>query len=160
LLKQVVVRAGYLLLWGIRRKRRTRMKRSSTGDKEQLFSDDRDRKGEDQQEGKRTSSAPAQIMNPLASDILLGRGKPYQEHLGNVRFLRVINLYRDRYFGTQTRREDKALIADEIINLFKTKRKYAIPVPSFDKCTSATTELAIPSYYWDKPRTTRAPVHS
>ena len=95
------------------------MKSSSTGDKH-LFSDDEDRNGEDE-EGNRTPSVPAQILNPVASDILLGRGKPYQEHPGNVRFLRVIILYRDRYLRTQ-RREDKASVADEIINLLKMDR--------------------------------------
>ena len=97
------------------------MKRSSTGDK-QLFSNDEDRKGKDEESNRnRTPSAQAQILSPLASDILLGRGKPYQEHPGNVRFLRVIILYRDRYLRTQ-RREDKASIADEIVDLLKMDR--------------------------------------
>lgn len=93
------------------------MKRSSTGDK-QLFSDDGDRKGEDEEGDRTISGGPTQIMNPLASDILLGRGRPYQEHQGNARFLRVIILYRDQYSRAR-KREDKASIADEILTLLK-----------------------------------------
>jgi hypothetical protein len=53
------------------------------------------------------------IVNPGPSDVLFGRGKPYQFHGGNQRLREVVNTYKTDYVAS--RRYDKLAIAEEIV---------------------------------------------
>lgn len=50
------------------------------------------------------------ISQPTRFDVLLGRGKPYQGHAGNIRLHKVVDLYKPRY--SQARRHEKTEIAE------------------------------------------------
>jgi hypothetical protein len=51
---------------------------------------------------------------PLPQDVLLGRGRPYQEFPGNIHLGRIVDLYRDRYKQT-TERLEKTVISMEVV---------------------------------------------
>ena len=53
------------------------------------------------------------IINPAPSDVLFGRGKPYQFHGGNQRLRAVVNGFKDDYAAS--RRYDKLALAEEIV---------------------------------------------
>jgi hypothetical protein len=57
------------------------------------------------------------IESPYPFDVLFGRGKPYQDHPGNVRVRKVVKLHKARY--CQAKRNEKTDIADEIVTCMK-----------------------------------------
>jgi hypothetical protein len=59
------------------------------------------------------------IETPQPSDVLFGRGRPYQAHSGNVRLHRIVDRHKDRY--SQSRRFDKLAIVDQIVYEVKSK---------------------------------------
>ena len=56
------------------------------------------------------------IPGPL--DVLLGRDKIAQEHLGNYRYLQIIEDHQERYDNAPTKHQ-KSLLAGEILNMIK-----------------------------------------
>ncbi|KAL3904665.1 MAG: hypothetical protein SGILL_009981 [Bacillariaceae sp.] len=55
---------------------------------------------------------------PLASDVLLGRGKPYQNYSGNVQLRSLICDYWDAY-DTVTKKGGKTEIAERVVDIVK-----------------------------------------
>ncbi len=53
------------------------------------------------------------IVNPESTDVLFGRGKPYQGHCGNQKLREIVENYKGAYMGS--RRYDKLAIAEEIV---------------------------------------------
>jgi hypothetical protein len=58
-----------------------------------------------------------QIHFPLSNDVLLGRGRPYQEFTGNARLSAVIDKHGDAYF--QGNRSEKTALSSEIVRTIK-----------------------------------------
>jgi hypothetical protein len=54
------------------------------------------------------------IETPLPSDILLGRGKPFQIHHGNQRMLQIITTYKGKY--SSEKREKRRAIVEQVID--------------------------------------------
>jgi hypothetical protein len=61
-----------------------------------------------------TPSAIYSTDRPAQKDILLGRGKPYQNHQGNVIMRRLARLYKDRY--SQVHRDERRDVAMELVD--------------------------------------------
>jgi hypothetical protein len=59
------------------------------------------------------TTSEEKISKPEQSDVLFGRGKPYQGHPGNTRLHKIVDVYRSRYMSA--RRYDKFAIAEEIV---------------------------------------------
>jgi hypothetical protein len=55
------------------------------------------------------------IENPLPSDILLGRGKPFQNHHGNQRMFEIVARYKEKY--SSEKREKRRAIAEQVIDI-------------------------------------------
>lgn len=53
------------------------------------------------------------IVNPEPTDVLFGRGKPYQGHSGNQKLREIVDKYKDAYMSS--RRYDKLAIAEDIV---------------------------------------------
>jgi hypothetical protein len=53
------------------------------------------------------------IREPSSQDILLGRGKPFQNHPGNKRMLTIVDKYKRRYFCEK--RDKKREIVEEVL---------------------------------------------
>jgi hypothetical protein len=54
------------------------------------------------------------IENPLPSDIILGRGKPFQSHHGNQRMLQIVASHKEKY--SSEKREKRRAIAEQILD--------------------------------------------
>jgi hypothetical protein len=54
------------------------------------------------------------VENPLPSDILLGRGRPFQSHHGNQRMLQIVASHKEKY--SSEKREKRRAIAEQIID--------------------------------------------
>ena len=61
------------------------------------------------------------ILRPKPNDVLLGRGKPIQDHSGNIRLRKLVDFHRARYL--KARREAKSNIAEEIVQSMKDGEK-------------------------------------
>jgi hypothetical protein len=59
------------------------------------------------------------ILFPLSSDILLGRGRPIQNHEGNIRFRLVMESYAVEY--QKAKRDKKKEIAHDVVDKMKSK---------------------------------------
>ncbi|KAL3940956.1 MAG: hypothetical protein SGBAC_004609 [Bacillariaceae sp.] len=62
---------------------------------------------------------PNNLILPTTKDVLLGKGRPYQEHPGNIALNDIIDKYRDEYTGCKSRTEKTAMslnILDTIKN--------------------------------------------
>jgi hypothetical protein len=55
------------------------------------------------------------IENPLPSDILLGRGKPFQNHHGNQRMFEIVASHKEKY--SSEKREKRRAIAEHVIDI-------------------------------------------
>jgi hypothetical protein len=55
------------------------------------------------------------ICIPGTSDILLGKGRKFQEHIGNIRFRYLIEEHRNRY--EKAKKTQKTALADGIVSL-------------------------------------------
>jgi hypothetical protein len=60
----------------------------------------------------------ANTITPSNHDILFGRGKQYQDHVGNKRFRAVISMNMPRYGSPTARRHEKTRITYEIVEEF------------------------------------------
>jgi len=60
-------------------------------------------------------AAKSVVLVPADADILLGRGKPFQNHVGNQRMLRLVDKYRERYFKSE--RKEKHDIVEEVMGI-------------------------------------------
>jgi len=54
---------------------------------------------------------------PKTNDILLGRGRPFQEYSGNLFMAKLIDSYRERY--SSAGRCDKAILAQHLVDVIK-----------------------------------------
>jgi len=59
------------------------------------------------------------IKTPNKHDVLLGRGKPFQNHDGNQAMLRIVDMYRKRYHESE--RAFKHEIIEEVLDIIKSK---------------------------------------
>lgn len=67
---------------------------------------------------KKSRTLPDERINrPKESDVICGRGRPYQEHPGNIRLHEIVAVHRSRYFDSK--RSDKKGIAKMIVNSIK-----------------------------------------
>ncbi|KAL3939101.1 MAG: hypothetical protein SGARI_001493 [Bacillariaceae sp.] len=60
--------------------------------------------------------SPVNIPGEL--DILLGRGKSFQNHKGNLRYRQIVESYREQYEGMRSKREKTRLIKDVVQVIF------------------------------------------
>lgn len=60
-------------------------------------------------------AATSVVMVPADVDILLGRGKPFQNHVGNQRMLNLVDNNRERYH--QTERKEKHDMIEKVIGI-------------------------------------------
>ena len=66
-----------------------------------------------------TSSSSTKTENPSDADVLLGRGKPYQNHPGNRYMLGLVDKFRDQY--QRAERKEKHTIIEEVLSLIEEK---------------------------------------
>ena len=59
------------------------------------------------------------IQYPLSTDVLLGRGRPFQEFAGNIRLAEIIEEHREIYQQSK-RKFDKTDISNRILKIIKT----------------------------------------
>jgi hypothetical protein len=64
-----------------------------------------------------SSTSEKIVSYPVTNDVLLGRGRPFQEFPGNVRLALLIDKYRERYFTAG--RCDKAIISQHLVDTIK-----------------------------------------
>ncbi|KAL3936225.1 MAG: hypothetical protein SGBAC_008409 [Bacillariaceae sp.] len=62
-------------------------------------------------------------IQPTEYDVLFGRGKPFQDHPGNLRLHSIVNVYKANY--TQARRHEKTSIAEDVVKIIKNDGKHA-----------------------------------
>lgn len=55
----------------------------------------------------------SKITEPTKGDVLLGRGKPFQNHPGNQRMLTIVDSHKESYLGVK--RDKKRAIVEEVI---------------------------------------------
>ena len=60
-----------------------------------------------------------QLLLPTGRDVLFGRGRPYQEHPGNVRFSLVIESLKPRY--ESLKRAEKTRLAEDLVKKMKAR---------------------------------------
>jgi hypothetical protein len=72
--------------------------------------------GESQQS---LSLPPILLVDPQPPDVMLGRGRRYLRHPGNLRLLAVLDMHRVRY-DHATNRKEKTLITNEIVQIMQT----------------------------------------
>ncbi|CAJ1969728.1 unnamed protein product [Cylindrotheca closterium] len=61
--------------------------------------------------------AEGRIRKPSNPDILLGRGKPFQNHPGNQRMLRIVDEHKERYLSEK--RDKKRAIVEEVLDIIQ-----------------------------------------
>lgn len=98
---------------------------------EEKVKDDKKGEGATTSEDKAVGKEVPRITQPTRFDVLLGRGKPYQGHAGNIRLHKVVDLYKPRY--SQARRHEKTEIAEEIVQFVKTPGGASKPAGRFLK---------------------------
>lgn len=54
---------------------------------------------------------------PTSKDVLFGRGRPFQEHPGNIRLSLIVESLQERY--EQLSRNDKTVLAEDVVNKMK-----------------------------------------
>lgn len=62
-----------------------------------------------------SDAGKTRVVLPADVDILLGRGKPFQNHPGNQRMLGLVDKYRDRY--QEAERKEKHDIVEEVMGI-------------------------------------------
>ncbi len=70
---------------------------------------------------KRIESLPQQhrIMIPSRNDVLFGRGKPFREHIGNLRLFNLLDENLDRY--DKLRLKEKSMLIAEMVDAIRTE---------------------------------------
>ena len=66
---------------------------------------------------KKEAKGGQRVMVPVPADILLGRGKPFQSHQGNLFMLDIVDQQRARYL--QADRKGKHVIIEEVLSAIK-----------------------------------------
>jgi hypothetical protein len=66
---------------------------------------------------KSRTCSDMRISRPGLFDVICGRGRPYQEHLGNIRLHEIVSAHKPLYFNSK--RHDKKGIASMIVNSIK-----------------------------------------
>eukprot|EP00525_Craspedostauros_australis_P008384 CAMPEP_0198128742 /NCGR_PEP_ID=MMETSP1442-20131203/50033_1 /TAXON_ID= /ORGANISM="Craspedostauros australis, Strain CCMP3328" /LENGTH=182 /DNA_ID=CAMNT_0043788963 /DNA_START=24 /DNA_END=569 /DNA_ORIENTATION=+ len=61
---------------------------------------------------------PNTILFPLKDDIVLGRGKPYQSFPGNLKFVEILEDYKDVYHHCKSR-TDKTSLSSKLLKVIK-----------------------------------------
>ena len=74
------------------------------------------RQFEDQLKEIQTQREEIRIV-PTSKDVLLGRGRPFQFHVGNLRLAALIDQHRSRYTEAGSTYGKKNIICDEIVDL-------------------------------------------
>jgi len=60
-------------------------------------------------------------MTPGDNDVLLGRGRPFRLHVGNVQFGNLVDQYRSR-FNSANSKQEKAAIVNEILGIVQDQK--------------------------------------
>ena len=60
------------------------------------------------------------LLHPTKYDVLCGRGRPYQEHSGNLRLHKIVNSYKAKY--SNSTRSEKPVIAEDIVKQIKNRK--------------------------------------
>lgn len=55
------------------------------------------------------------ILNPTHRDVLMGRGRPYQDYPGNVRLSKLVLLEEEKFNDASSTRHDKTIISMQIV---------------------------------------------
>ncbi|KAL3935758.1 MAG: hypothetical protein SGBAC_008788 [Bacillariaceae sp.] len=63
------------------------------------------------------TDAQGRIRKPSNDDILLGRGKPFQNHPGNQRMLKIVDEHKERYLSEK--RDKKRAIVEEVLDIIQ-----------------------------------------
>jgi len=63
------------------------------------------------------TSASCNVFLPTSNDVLFGRGKPFQQHPGNIRLSLTLDSMRDRYNAVS--RNEKTVLAMDIVRTFQ-----------------------------------------
>ena len=71
---------------------------------------------EDEQLARR-QNYDEEVIVPTGKDCLLGRGRPFQEHVGNVRLAAMIDQHRAEFSEAGTTYGQKTKVCDTIVNL-------------------------------------------
>jgi hypothetical protein len=79
----------------------------------------------DEEESTYETGDSSIILKPSTSDVLFGRGKPFQSHPGNLHLHEIVNQTKERYL--KSRRLDKLAIAKEIVQEIKSGGKEGTP---------------------------------
>ena len=61
--------------------------------------------------------SPEQLLLPSNKDVLFGRGRPFQEHAGNLRLSSIIESLKPRY--EELKRTEKTLLAGDVVKKMK-----------------------------------------
>ena len=64
------------------------------------------------------TSTSCNVFLPTSKDVLFGRGKPFQQHPGNIRLSLTLDSMRERYNGAS--RHEKTVLAMDIVKTFQT----------------------------------------
>ena len=89
-----------------------------------------------------TASLPVQdtfVSTPSNNDVLIGKGKFFQYHTGNVRFRYLVEEHRERYENAE--RHDKNPLCQEVVDLIKSRGG------RFLKRTETTDSVSFPTLW-------------
>jgi hypothetical protein len=81
--------------------------------------------------GDDTSGAQHSIIGPRSNDVLLGRGRPYQNFSGNKRMLEIVSLYKDDY-SARPRDQKRAFVETVLDAVIKDGTKFLRRVEESD----------------------------
>lgn len=77
------------------------------------------------------------------TDILLGRGKSYKNHPGNLRFQAIVNDSRTRYFQTASRRAKREISIELVRRILKTGRFLKVEKNSWKEVSFETARQKV-----------------
>jgi hypothetical protein len=60
-----------------------------------------------------------QHLTPAENDVLLGRGRPFQEWHGNLNLAKIIDIHREEYGGENAYRAKKTAISKDVLQIVK-----------------------------------------
>ena len=79
-----------------------------------------------------------EIRHPNANDVLFGRGRPLQNHPGNLRFHKIVNRNREAYVNS--RKEHKITVARKVFNDIKGSETTSSSAVDGGDATAVTTD--------------------
>jgi hypothetical protein len=68
-------------------------------------------------ESNAKSTPAGQVLEPTKDDVLLGRGKPFQNHPGNQRMLLIVDERKEQYLAVK--RDQKRAIVEEVLGVIQ-----------------------------------------